>query len=222
MPRTREHRYSAHSAYWPVIPRELTKDIGDIDAVKQVETTGTAMVAGDINTLSQIYADNFANHWIRRQALHQEGSQRIRILSMTSSSGFENGPMDAQVCERCPAQGSRQGKEEPERKDTSGQFFWVGRPPEAREEAGGLGASAAARYVSGPNALNAYSQDSAVRREIEEFENDLGNVRWPATLRNRIRPTPTIGQPSYPPARSSPRRGLLQDSNQAIDKLMAF
>jgi endonuclease/exonuclease/phosphatase (EEP) superfamily protein YafD len=45
-----------------VIPsRTQTQDIGDIDAVKQVEQTmGSAMVAGDINTLSQIYADNFA------------------------------------------------------------------------------------------------------------------------------------------------------------------
>ena len=37
------------------------KDTSDVDAVKQVEQTmGTAMVAGDVDKLNQIYADNFA------------------------------------------------------------------------------------------------------------------------------------------------------------------
>jgi hypothetical protein len=192
-----------------VIPsRTQTKDIGDIDAVKQVEQTmGSAMVAGDINTLSQIYADNFAT-------IGSDGKLYTKKDLLTDFDSFhdklewfENGPIDVQVFgDVALAQGSVKEKRSRNGKDTSGQFLWQ---DVLQRRAGKwvVWRTAAARVVLA-DAPNAQSQDPAVVAAIMQW--------WPATLRKSIRPTPTIGQPSHPPARSSPRKGFYKISNQAI------
>ena len=160
-----------------VIPsRTQTKDIGDIDAVKQVEQTmGSAMVAGDINTLSQIYADNFAT-------IGSDGKLYTKKDLLTDFESFhdklewfENGPIDVQVFGNfAMAQGFVKEKRSRNGKDTSGQFLWQDL---LQKRAGKwlVWRSAAARVVSA-HSSKAQPQDSAVVATIKKFEQDVGDA----------------------------------------------
>jgi ketosteroid isomerase-like protein len=74
------------------------KDTSAIDTIKQLEQDmGNAMVAGDIDKLNQIYADDFAAVETSGKIATKEG-----ILSNFKSShdkleSFELGPVDVQV-----------------------------------------------------------------------------------------------------------------------------
>jgi len=89
-------------------PRATSKDQAVIDAVKQVEQDmGKAMVAGDIDKLKQIYADDFATFGSSGRTITKQD-----LLSDFESfhdrlAWFENGPMDVQVFDNVAvAQGS--------------------------------------------------------------------------------------------------------------------
>ena len=152
------------------------KDTSDRDAVKEVEQSmGSAMVAGDIDKLSQIYADDFATFGsggkvITKQALLSDfGSFHDKL------EWFENGPIDVQVFGNVAvAQGSVKEKRSQNGKDTSGQFAWMdllakraGRWVVVR--------SAGAKVVGADSPKEPY-QGSMVVETIKQFEQGVGDA----------------------------------------------
>jgi ketosteroid isomerase-like protein len=156
-------------AFMPL--RTQGKDTGDIDAIKQLEQTmGSAMVAGDIEKLSQIYADGFATVGSNGRVVTKE-----TLLSDFKSfhdklEWFETGPMDVQVFGNVAlAQGSVKEKRSRDGKDTSGQFLWQ----DLLQKRAGKWAvwrSASARVPE------AQSQDPVVVATIKKLEQDLGDA----------------------------------------------
>ena len=103
------------------------KETSAVDTIKQLEQEmGNAMVAGDVDRLSQIYADDFATVGSSGKVITKE-----TLLSDFKSfhdklEWFENGPIDVQVfgnvavaCARVKEKRSQNGK------DTSGEFVWM-------------------------------------------------------------------------------------------------
>jgi ketosteroid isomerase-like protein len=103
------------------------KDTSDVDTVKQLEQDiGNALVAGDIDKLNQIYADDWATVVSSGRVVTKE-----TLLSDLKSlheklKWFENGPMDVQVfgnvalaCASVKEKRTRDGK------DTSSESVWV-------------------------------------------------------------------------------------------------
>ena len=206
-----------------VIPsRTQTQDIGDIDAVKQVEQTmGSAMVAGDINTLSQIYADNFAT-------IGSDGKLYTKKDLLTDFESFhdklewfENGLMDVQVFgDVALAQGSVKEKRSRNGKDTSGQFLWQ---DVLQRRAGKwvVWRTAAARVVLA-DAPNAQSQDPAVVAAIKKFENDLGNAMVASNIEKINQAYADDWATLASSGEKFTKEGLLQDFKSGNHKLMAF
>jgi ketosteroid isomerase-like protein len=103
------------------------KDTSAIDTIKQLEQDmGTAMVAGDVNKLSQIYGDNFVT----------VGSDHVVVTKETLLTDFnsfhdklewfENGPIDVRVFGNVAvASATVKEKRSRDGKDTSGEFVWV-------------------------------------------------------------------------------------------------
>jgi ketosteroid isomerase-like protein len=152
------------------------EDTSDVNAVKQVEQTmGSAMVAGDIDKLSQIYADDFATI-----GSSGEISTKHDLLSDFASFHdkllwFENGPMDVQVLGNLAlAQGSVKEKRNRNGKDTSGQFLWMDLL-EKRTGKWVVVRSASARVVL-TDSPEAQSQDPTVVETIKKLEEDIGDA----------------------------------------------
>ena len=151
-------------------------DASDVDAVKQVEQTmGSAMVAGNVDKLNQIYADNFAT-------IGSDGKVITKQTLLTDFESFhdklewfENGPMDVQVFGNVAvAQGSIKEKRSRNGKDTSGEFAWM----DLLEKRAGkwvVVRSAAARVVLA-DSLKAQSQDPMVVESIKQFEREIGDA----------------------------------------------
>jgi ketosteroid isomerase-like protein len=158
------------------IPQTQAKYSSDVDAVKQVEQTmGSAMVAGDVDKLSQIYADDFATMGsdgkviTKNTLLTDFGSFHDKLL------WFENGPMDVQVFGNVAvAQGSVKEKRSRNGEDNSGEFVWMDLL-EKREGKWLVVRSAAAKLVAGDSA-KAQSQDSTVVESIKQFEQEVGDA----------------------------------------------
>jgi ketosteroid isomerase-like protein len=157
-------------------PKTQPKDPAAVDAVKQVEQDrGTAMMAGDIDKLKQIYADDFAT-------IGAEGKivTRQNLLSDFESfheklEWFEDGPMDVQVFgDFAVAQGSVKEKRSRDGKDTSSQFAWMDL---LKKRAGkwAVVRSAGSRIVL-PDSPDAHSQDPAIVEAIKKFEQDTGDA----------------------------------------------
>jgi ketosteroid isomerase-like protein len=156
--------------------RTQTKEASDIDAVKQVELTmGNAMIAGDIDKLSNIYADNYATVGSDGKLITKETLVTDFASFHDKLEWFENGPMDIQIFgDVAVAQGSVKEKRSQNGKDTSGQFLWQ---DVLKRHSGKwvVWRTAAARVVLA-DAQNANSQDPAVVAAIKKFENDLGDA----------------------------------------------
>jgi len=157
-------------------PKVQPRDPTAVDAVKQVEQDmGTAMMAGDIDKLKQIYADDFAT-------IGAEGKivTRQNLLSDFESfheklEWFEDGPMDVQVFgDFAVAQGSVKEKRSRDGKDTSGAFAWMDL---LKKRAGkwAVVRSAGSRIVL-PDSPDAHSQDPAIVEAIKKFEQDTGDA----------------------------------------------
>ena len=124
-----------------LIPAQArTKDTSDVDAIKQLEEDmGNAMVAGDIDKLVEIYADDYA-------AIGSAGeiSTKHELLTDFASfhdklEWFKNAPIGRAGFRRCcPSPRLCQGKEESERKRCQPSVSLAGCPPEARRQVGGL------------------------------------------------------------------------------------
>jgi uncharacterized protein (TIGR02246 family) len=103
------------------------KNTSDVDAIKQIsQDMGDAMIAGDINKLSQIFADD----WVTVGSSGEVTTKKTMLTDFKSFHDklewFENGPIDVQVfgdiavaCATVKEKRSRDGK------DTSGEFVWV-------------------------------------------------------------------------------------------------
>jgi ketosteroid isomerase-like protein len=152
------------------------KDTSDVDAVKQVEQTmGSAMMAGDVDKLNQIYADNFAT-------IGSDGKLVTKEILLTDFESFhdklqwfENGPMDVQVFGNVAvAQGSVKEKRSRNGKDTSGEFAWM----DLLEKRAGkwvVVRSAAARVVLA-DSPRVQSQDPMVVETIKQLEQEIGDA----------------------------------------------
>jgi ketosteroid isomerase-like protein len=101
-------------------------ELAAVDVIKQLEQDmGNAMVAGDLDKLNQIYADDWATVGSSGKTFNKESllddfkSGKDKLLS------FENGPMDVQVFGNVAvAQGSVTEKRIRDGKDVSGEFVW--------------------------------------------------------------------------------------------------
>src|SRR5439155_8621386 len=104
-----------------------SNDPAAVDAVKQVgQDMGDAMVAGDVDKLNQIFADDWATvdssgKIFTKQSLLSDFKSGKHKLEW-----FENGPMDVQVFgDVAVVQGSVKEKRTDRGQDTSGQFLWM-------------------------------------------------------------------------------------------------
>lgn len=127
MQRTRSIVFVLISLMAFIPPQAQPKDISDVDTIKQLEQDiGDAMVAGDIDKLNQIYADDWATVGSSGKVVTKE-----TLLSDFKSfhdklEWFELGPMDVQVfgnvavaCASVKEKRTRNGK------DSSGEFVWM-------------------------------------------------------------------------------------------------
>ena len=153
-----------------------SNDPAAVDAVKQVgQDMGDAMVAGDIDKLNQIYADDWAT-------VDSSGKifTKASLLSDFKSGKhklewFENGPVDVQVFgDVAVAQGSVKEKRIQSGKDTSGQFLWMDL---LKKRAGkwAVVRSAGARVVSA-DSPKAQSQDPTIVETMKQFAQDTGDA----------------------------------------------
>ena len=159
-----------------ILSQAQSKDPTDLAAVKQVEQSmGKAMMAGEVDKLNQIYADDFATI-----GSSGETTTKQNLLSDFESFHdklvwFENGPMDVQVFGNIAvAQGSVKEKRSLNGKDTSGQFLWM----DVLEKRAGkwvVVQSASARVVL-TDSPTAQSKDPAVVDAVEQFEQEVGDA----------------------------------------------
>jgi len=104
-----------------------SKDADAVDTIKQLEQDmGNAMVAGDIDKLNQIYADDFATVGSSGKVITKETLLNDFKSFHDKLEWFENGPMDVQVfgdvavaCASVKEKRTRDGK------DTGGEFVWM-------------------------------------------------------------------------------------------------
>ena len=153
-----------------------SNDPAAVDAVKQVgQDMGDAMVAGDIDKLNQIFADDWAT-------LGSEGKliTKQNLLSDFKSFHdkllwFENGPIDVKVFgDVAVSQGSVKEKRTRNGKDTSGQFLWMDLLKK-RDGKWAVVRSAGARVVSA-DSPKAESQDPAIVETMKQFAQDTGDA----------------------------------------------
>jgi ketosteroid isomerase-like protein len=153
-----------------------SNDPAAVDAVKQVgQDMGDAMVAGDIDKLNQIFADDWATVDSSGKIFTKES-----LLSDFKSGGhklewFENGPVDVQVFgDVAVAQGSVKEKRIQNGKDTSGQFLWMDL---LKKRAGkwAVVRSAGARVVSA-DSPKTQSQDPTIVETMKQFAQDTGDA----------------------------------------------
>lgn len=159
-----------------ILSQAQSKDPTDLAAVKQVEQSmGKAMVAGDIDKLNQIYADDFATIGSSGELTTKQDLVSDFESFHDKLEWFENGPMDVQVFGNVAlAQGFVKEKRSRNGKDTSGQFLWQDL---LQKRAGKwvVWRSAAARAVLA-DSPKTQSQDPTVVESIKQFEQEIGDA----------------------------------------------
>jgi ketosteroid isomerase-like protein len=153
-----------------------SNDPAAVDAVKQVgQDMGDAMVAGDIDKLKQIFADDWATVDSSGKIFTKESLLSDFKSGKHKLEWFENGPVDVQVFgDVAVAQGSVKEKRIQNGKDTSGQFLWMDL---LKKRAGkwAVVRSAGARVVSA-DSPKAQSQDPAIVETMKQFAQDKGDA----------------------------------------------
>ena len=153
-----------------------SNDPAAVDAVKQVgQDMGDAMVAGDIDKLNQIFADDWATVDSSGKISTKEGLLSDLKSGKHKLEWFENGPIDVQVFgDVAVAQGSVKEKRTDKGKDTSGQFLWMDL---LKKRAGkwAVVRSAGARVVSA-DSPKAQSQDPTIVETMKQFAQDTGDA----------------------------------------------
>jgi ketosteroid isomerase-like protein len=157
-------------------PKTQSKDPVVIDAVKQVgQDMGDAMVAGDIDKLNQIFADDWATVDSSGKISTKEGLLSDFKSGKHKLLWFENGPIDVQVFgDVAVAQGSVKENRIDDGKDSSGQFLWMDL---LKKRAGkwAVVRSAGARVVSA-DSPKAQSQDPTIVETMKQFAQDTGDA----------------------------------------------
>jgi ketosteroid isomerase-like protein len=102
-------------------------DSTDVDAIKQIgQDMGNAMVAGDINKLNQIFADDWATVASSGEVVTKKNMLGDFTSFHDKLEWFENGPIDVQVYgDVAVANGTVREKRSHDGKDTSGEFVYV-------------------------------------------------------------------------------------------------
>ena len=157
-------------------PHAPSNDPADVAAIKQVgQDMGDAMVAGDIDKLKQIFADDWVSLGSSGKTLTREGflsdfkSGKHRLVS------FELGPIDVQVFGNVAvAHGSVTEKRTDDGKDTSGEFVYMDLLRK-REGKWAVVRSAGTRVVSA-DSPKAQLQDSTVVETMKQFAQDTGDA----------------------------------------------
>ena len=171
-----------------------------VDTIKEIEQDmGSAMVAGDVDKLSQIYGDDFV-------AVESSGKviTKETLLSDFKSfhdrlEWFETGPMDVQVFGNIAVvQGSVKEKRSANGKDTSGEFAWM---DVLENRAGKWVVTQSAGACLAPAGSPNTPPDPATVETIKRFEQEVELQWWSAIWTNSPRLTPTILQSSDPPGR---------------------
>jgi ketosteroid isomerase-like protein len=157
-------------------PKAQSKDLVVIGAVKQVgQDMGDAMVAGDMDKLNQIFADDWATVASSGKIFTKEGLLSDLKSGKHKLLWFENGPTDVQVFgDVAVAQGSVKEKRTDDGKDTSGQFLWMDLLKK-REGKWAVVRSAGARVVSADSPI-AESKDPAIIETMKQFAQDTGDA----------------------------------------------
>src|SRR6516164_5418277 len=160
----------------PVPSETQANDTSDVEAIKQVEQTmGSAMVAGDVDKLNQIYADNWATIGSDGKVVTKETLLTDFESFHDKLEWFENGPMDVRVFGNVAvAQGSVKEKRRRNGKGTSGEFAWM----DLLEKRAGewvVVRSASARVVWA-GSPKPKSQDPIVVETIKQFEQEIGDA----------------------------------------------
>lgn len=157
-------------------PKSQSADPAVINAVKQVELDmGKFMVAGDVEKLSQIYADDFATVTSSGKIITKQDLLSDFESFHDKLQWFENGPMDVQVFGNVAVvQGTVKEKRTKNGKDTSGEFAWMDLL-EKRADKWMVVRSASARLVSNGSA-KAESQDPTIAGKIRQFEQAVGDA----------------------------------------------
>jgi ketosteroid isomerase-like protein len=111
----------------PILAQVPSKDSTDVDAIKQLgQDMGNAMVAGDIDKLNQIYADDWATVTSSGKIVTKENLLGDFKSFHDKLEWFENGPIDVQVYgDVAVANGTVKEKRIRDGKDTSGEFVYV-------------------------------------------------------------------------------------------------
>jgi len=153
-----------------------SNDPAAVDAVKQVgQDMGDAMVAGDIDKLNQIFADDWATVDSSGKIFTKESLLSDLKCGKHKLEWFENGPVDVQVFgDVAVDQGSVKEKRIQNGKDTSGQFLWMDL---LKKRAGkwAVVRSAGARVVSA-DSPKAQSQDPTIVETMKQFAQDTGDA----------------------------------------------
>src|SRR5438876_6755555 len=153
-----------------------SNDPAAVDAVKQVgQDMGDAMVAGDIDKLNQIYADDWATVNSSGKIFTKASLLRDSKSGKHKLEWFENGPVDVQVFgDVAVAQGSVKEKKIQTAKNTIGQFLWMDL---LKQRAGKwvFVRSAGARVVS-TDSPKAQSQDPTIVETMKQFAQDTGDA----------------------------------------------
>ena len=147
-----------------------------IEAIKQVSRDmGDAMVAGDVQKLNQIYADDWTEIGSSGEVDTKENLLRDFKSFHDTLEWYELGPIDVQVFGKVAvAQGRVTEKRSRDGKDTSGEFAWE----DLLEKRGGKWVvvhSAGARVVWA-DSPKGQSQDPAVVESIKQLERDMGDA----------------------------------------------
>ena len=102
-------------------------DSADVAAIRQIgEDMGNAMVAGDIEKLNQIYADDWATVTSSGTVVTKENLLNDFKSFHDKLMWFENGPIDVQVYgDVAVANGIVKEKRIRDGKDTSGEFAYM-------------------------------------------------------------------------------------------------
>jgi ketosteroid isomerase-like protein len=193
-----------------------------VDTIKQLEQDmGNAMVAADIEKLSQIYADDFATVGSDGKVVTKEALLSDFKSFHDKLEWFENGPIDVQVFgDVAMAQGGVKEKRSRNGKDTSGQFLWQ---DVFQRRAGKwvVWRSAAARVVLA-DAPNAQSQDPGVVAAIKKFENDLGDAMVASNIEKINQAYADDWASIASSGEKFTKKGLLEDFKSGNHKLMSF
>jgi uncharacterized protein (TIGR02246 family) len=102
-------------------------DSADVAAIRQLgQDMGNAMVAGDIDKLNQIYADDWATVTSSGKVVTKENLLNDFKSFHDKLVWFENGPIDVQVYgDVAVANGTVKERRIRDGKDTSGEFAYV-------------------------------------------------------------------------------------------------